>query len=246
MALRATTPPNTADQPALSRTARRRKLRQAKTGLAREAGSPLHQAAAATEIFWTKPSTGTPKPVQEQVDIADDDGDDSAEDNSDRMTAGRTWEGLEEDIAYCETEGLTQEVSLAVWWVRQWMTATPSAMNSTLEEWSEFLWNVCGFELDLPTAASVLSPAFLADLAEQGVPFAIRRLELVSEGILEDPRTCDDCGMLKTSPGYCGECHKNRVGVYRFSEPYTLTPETPSPASCSTTALAALLEQTSL
>ncbi|CAE8598127.1 unnamed protein product [Polarella glacialis] len=259
MALRATTPPNTADQPALSRTARRRKLRQAKTVLATEAGSPLHQAAAATEIFWTKPSTGTPKPVQEQVVIADDDRDDSAEDNADRMTAGRTWEGLEEDIAYCETEVLTHsastcdkchfsrsDVTLAVGWVRQWMADTPSAMNSTLELWSEFLWNVCGFELDLPTAASVLSPAFLAALAEQGVPFAIRRLELVSEGILEDPHTCDDCGFLKTSPGYCSECHKNRVGVYRFSEPYTLTPETPSPASCSTTALAALLEQTSL
>ncbi|CAE8603535.1 unnamed protein product [Polarella glacialis] len=259
MALRATTPPNTADQPALSRTARRRKLRQAKTVLATEAGSPLHQTAAATEIFWTKPSTGTPKPVQEQVVIADDDGDDSAEYNADRMTAGRTWEGLEEDIAYCETEGLTHsastclkcrfsrsDVTLAVWWVKQWMADTPSAMNSTLELWSEFLYNVCCCEYDLPTAASVLSPAFLAALAEQGVPIAIRRLELVSEGILEDPHTCDVCGKFKTCPGYCGECHKNRVGVYLFAEPYTLTPETPSPASCSTTALAALLEQTSL
>ncbi|CAE8616147.1 unnamed protein product [Polarella glacialis] len=151
MALRATTPPNTADQPALSCTARRRKMRQAKTVLATEAGSPLHQTAAATEIFWTKPSTGTPKPVQEQVVIADDDGDDSSEDNADRMTAGRTWEGLEEDIAYCETEGLTHsastclkcrfsrsDVTLAVWWVRQWMADTLSAMNSTLELWSEF------------------------------------------------------------------------------------------------------------
>ncbi|CAE8614292.1 unnamed protein product [Polarella glacialis] len=128
------------------------------------------------------------------------------------MTAGRTWEGLEEDIAYCETEGLTQEVSLAVWWVRQWMTATPSAMNSTLEEWSEFLWNVCSFELDLPTAASVLSPAFLADLAEQGVPFAIRRLELVSEGILEDA-ACHGCGKRSCS-SYRRECQTNPVSLH--------------------------------
>ncbi|CAE8584665.1 unnamed protein product [Polarella glacialis] len=184
MAVRATTPTSTADQPAQNCTSRRRLLRQAKTVLATEDALPQHHAAAVTEIFWTKPSTGTPKDVREQVDSADDDGEDSAEDNADHMTAGRTWEGLEEDIAYCEMEGLTQDVSLAVWWVRQWTTAIPSATNPTLEEWSEFSWNVCGFEVDLPTAASVLSPAFVAALAEEGVPFAMRRFELISKGAL--------------------------------------------------------------
>ncbi|CAE8713549.1 unnamed protein product [Polarella glacialis] len=233
MAVRTTTPTSTADQPAQNRTSRRRMLRQAKTVLATEAALPPQHAAAATEIFGIKPSTGTPKDVQEQVDSADDGGEDSAEDNADRMTAGRTWEGLEEDIAYCETEGLTQDVSLAVWWVRQWMTATPLATNSTLEEWSEFLWNVCSFELDLPTAASVLSPTFLAALAEERV---------LSKGALhpEDSLPADPARGLEGADNEVNDLDP------ATAERCTLTPETPSPASCSTTALATLLEQTSL
>jgi hypothetical protein len=185
MAVRTTTSTSTADQPAQSRTSRRRLLRQTKAVHATEAALPLLQAAVVTTIFWTKPTTGTPKAAREQEDNAEDNAEDCAEDVRTQF-CGRTLEGLEEDIAYCETEGLTQDVPLAVWWVRQWMIATPSAMNSTLEEWSEFLWNVCGFELDLPTAASALSPAFVAALAEDGVPFAIARLELNTEEALRD------------------------------------------------------------